>query len=136
MCCVVYTSIKLLNVLLRCGAMSLGNFTAQIRCEVIIGDLLSGLSWVYWGRMIHRLDHAGVQRIENWQPCHTLRSFLLMLMLFSLKWLPIIVFLLSCLPDVISPAKWQKEKKKNHASGHLLDLTVILLPERSDKKLK
>lgn len=44
-----------------------------------------------------------------------------MLMLFGLKWLPIIVYFLSCLPDVISPAKW------THALGHLLDPTVILL---------
>lgn len=73
------------------------------------------------------LDPAGIHQVLtrhcNRQLCHALGSLLLMLMFFRLKWLPVIVFFFSCLPDVISPAK--RQGKKKHASGHLLDLSVI-----------
>lgn len=109
-----------------------GSFTAAIHCEVIINDLLSGLimSILRENDLQTDLDPAGIHQILA-EHCnrHTLSSLLLMLMFFSLKWLPIIVFFLSCLPDVISAAKRQK---KNHASGHLLDLYVIL---REKKKV-
>lgn len=120
----------MLQITVNCIVMPLGCFTATICCEVIISDLLLGLimSILRKNDLQTDLDPAGIHQVLtkrcNRQLCHRLSS--LLLMLFSLKWLPIIVFFLSCLPDVISPAKWQK-KKKNHASGHLLDLTVRLL---------
>lgn len=56
--------------------------------------------------------HQDLTENYNRGLCHRLGSSLLMLMMliFALKWPPIIVFLLSCLPDIISPAKWQAGK--------------------------
>lgn len=51
--------------------------------------------------------HQGLTENYNRGLYHGLGSSLLMLMIFAPKWPPIIVFLLSCLPDVISPAKLQ-----------------------------
>lgn len=105
----------------------------QFTVNVIINDLLSGLimSILRENDLQTDLDPAGIHQVLtehcNRQLCHILSSLLLMLMFFSLKWLPVIVFFLSCLPDVISPTKWQK---KNHASGHLLDLCVTVLLEK------
>lgn len=102
--------------------MSLGSCTAAIRCKVIINDLLSGLimSILRENDLQTDLDPVGIHQVLtehcNRQLCHRLGCLLLMLMLFSLKWLHIIVSFLSCLPDVISPAKWQEKKKKKKKS--------------------
>lgn len=105
-----------------------GRFMAPIHCEVIINDLLSGLimSILRENDLQTDLDPAGIHQVLrercNRQLCHTLSSLLLMLMFFSLKWLPVIVFFLSCLPDVISPAKRQEKKSCIRAfTGSLCD---------------
>lgn len=99
-----------------CILMSLGSCTAVICCKVIISDLLLGLIMSILGEndFQKHLDpveiHQGLTEHCNRQLCHRLGSLLLMLMLFPLKGLPIIVSFLSCLPDVISPAKWGEKK--------------------------
>lgn len=81
--------------------------------EVIISDLLSGSIISIFRENDLQADvppagiHQGLTENCNRGLCHRLGSLLLMLMIFALKWPPIIVFLLSCLPDVILPAKWQ-----------------------------
>lgn len=84
--------------------------------EVIISDLLSGPIISIFRENDLQTDvppagiHQGLTENCNRGLCHRLGSSLLMLMIFALKWPAIIVFLLSCLPDVISPAKWQAGK--------------------------
>lgn len=86
--------------------------------EVIISDFLSGSIISIFGENDLQTDvppagiHQGLTENCNIGLCHRLGSLLLMLMIFALKWLPIIVFLLSCLPDVISPSKWQAGKAR------------------------
>lgn len=107
---------------------------AAIHCEVIINDLLSELIMTVLREsdLQADLDPAGIHQVLtehcNRQPHIQLLAIDADFFFSSLKWLPDIVFFLSCLPDVISPAKWQK--KKNNASGHLLDLSMIALKKK------
>lgn len=133
-----------------------GSFTAAIHCEVIINDLLSGLimSILRENDLQTYLDPAGIHQALtehcNRQLCHTLSSLLLMLMFFSLKWLPVIVFFLSCLPDVISPAKrqhqgiywislWYSNRKKvtrNWSRQKMETASICVLNRTKTKQMK
>lgn len=104
-----------------CVYIQLGIFTgtstecsaAAVCREIIIGDLLSGsILSIFRGNDL-QTDvppagiHQGLTENCNIRLCQSVGSSLLTLMIFALKWPPIIVFFLSCLPDVISPAKWR-----------------------------
>lgn len=90
---------------------------AAVCREVIISDFLSGSILNISRENDLQSDvppaglHQGLTENCNGWLCHRLGSLLLMLMIFALKWPPIIVFFLLCLRDVISPAKWRAWKR-------------------------
>lgn len=105
----IYTTVNI-------NVISTERCEVAVRREVIISDLLSGSIISIFRENDLQADappagiHQGLTENCNRVLCHRLGSLLLMLMIFALKWPPIIVFLLSCLPDVILPAKWQAGK--------------------------
>lgn len=92
--------------------ISTERFAVAVCREVIISDLLSGYIISIFRENDLQTDvppagiHQGLTKNCNRGLCHRLGSSLLILMIFALKWPPI-VFLLLCLPDVISSSKWQ-----------------------------
>lgn len=90
---------------------------AAVCREVIMSELFSGSILSISRENDLQTDvppagiHQGLTENCNGWLCHRLGSLPLMLMIFALKWPPIIVFFLLCLPDVISPAKWRAWKR-------------------------
>lgn len=112
----VYIPLNITVISTECAA-------AAVSREVIISDVLSGSILSISREYDLQTDvppagiHQGHTENCNGWLCHRLGSLPLMLMIFALKWPPIIVFFLLCLPDVISPAKWRAWKRCIRASG-------------------
>lgn len=106
MCLYIYTRLNI-------NLISTERCAVAVCREVIITDFLSGSIISIFRQNDLQTDvppagiHQGLTENRNRGLCHRLGFSLLILMIFALKWPPIIVFLPSCLSDVNSPSKWQ-----------------------------